>query len=245
MKERLPYPEALRELELYLESLKIHGHDTISAPDGDIGKILEEKLGKSEHMARKSLKAGKEKLEDIRKEVSACRKCSLAETRTNTVFGVGDAKARLMFIGEGPGADEDLQGEPFVGRAGKLLTKMIEGMGLSREEVYIANIVKCRPPGNRDPKPEESSMCIGYLERQIAAIRPQVICALGKVAAQTLLRSDKPIGALRGRFHEYGSSVLLPTYHPSYLLRNPSAKKDAWEDLKMILGRMGLTVPGT
>ncbi len=177
-------------------------------------------------------------------EVAGCRKCpQLAETRTQTVFGVGNPQTRLMFIGEAPGADEDRTGMPFVGRAGQLLTDMItKGMGLARDEVYIANILKCRPPGNRTPTPDESNNCIAYLEQQIEIIRPEFLCLLGKVAAQSILNTTQTIGNVRGKWQRYRGIPTMATYHPSYLLRMPSAKKDVWEDLQMIMKEMGLPV---
>jgi uracil-DNA glycosylase family 4 len=180
-------------------------------------------------------------LEVIRRQVAGCTRCAeLAETRTQTVFGVGDPNARLMFIGEAPGADEDRQGEPFVGRAGQLLTKIIEACKLKREQVYIANVLKCRPPGNRTPLPDEVQNCRGYLERQIAIIRPEFICCLGAVAAQSLLSTEITIGKLRGRFHQFQGIPVICTYHPSYLLRNPAAKHDTWADMKTLMLRMGV-----
>ncbi len=178
-------------------------------------------------------------------EVAVCRRCTeLAETRTQTVFGVGTAEARLMFIGEAPGGEEDRQGEPFVGRAGQLLTDMItKGMGLAREQVYIANILKCRPPENRTPSFEECANCVGYLEQQIAIIRPEFICMLGLVAAQTLLETTQSLGRLRGRWHSYRGIRTIVTYHPAYLLRSPSFKKQAWEDLQTLMKAMGLPLP--
>lgn len=170
----------------------------------------------------------------IAKEVAVCAACPLHKTRTQTVFGTGNPRAKLVFVGEAPGADEDAQGKPFVGRAGQLLTKMIEAMGYGRDEVFIANVLKCRPPGNRDPLPEEVASCEGFLKRQIAAIQPAVICALGTHAARTLLKSDATIGALRGRFHRYEGVPLLATYHPAYLLRSPQNKKEAWNDLQKV-----------
>jgi uracil-DNA glycosylase family 4 len=180
-------------------------------------------------------------------EVAVCRRCPhLAETRTQTVFGTGKAETRLMFIGEAPGADEDRIGEPFVGRAGQLLTDMItKGMGLSRDQVYIANILKCRPPENRNPTPEETDNCFPYLEQQIAVIRPEFICLLGKVAVQAVLNSTQSMGKMRGKWHRYRGIPTLATYHPSYLLRMPSAKKDAWEDLQMLMKEMGIVRPGS
>jgi uracil-DNA glycosylase family 4 len=180
-------------------------------------------------------------------EVAVCRRCPhLAETRTQTVFGTGKAETRLMFIGEAPGADEDRIGEPFVGRAGQLLTDMItKGMGLSRDQVYIANILKCRPPENRNPTPEETDNCFPYLEQQIAVIRPEFICLLGKVAVQAVLNSTQSMGKMRGKWHRYRGIPTLATYHPSYLLRMPSAKKDAWEDLQMLMKEMGIVRPSS
>jgi DNA polymerase len=181
----------------------------------------------------------------IAAEVAACRRCpELASTRTQTVFGVGNPSARLMFIGEAPGADEDRQGEPFVGRAGQLLNDMItKGMGLRRQDVYIANILKCRPPGNRDPLPQEADNCVGYLERQLAIVRPEFLCLLGRIAAQRLLDTALPMGRLRGKWHEVRGIPTVVTYHPAALLRNPAWKKDAWEDLKMLMRALGLKVP--
>jgi DNA polymerase len=164
-----------------------------------------------------------------------CQLCQLAKTRHNLVFGDGNPNAQIVFVGEAPGADEDEQGLPFVGRAGQLLTKIIEAMGIKRKEVYICNILKCRPPGNRNPLPGEISLCEQFLKKQLQAISPKVICALGTFAAQTLLKTNVPITLLRGRFHSYEGIKLMPTYHPAYLLRNPSAKKPVWEDVQMIM----------
>ncbi len=173
--------------------------------------------------------------------VADCRRCTeLAETRTQTVFGVGDPNARILFIGEAPGADEDKQGEPFVGRAGQLLTKIIEACGLKREEVYICNVLKCRPPGNRNPTDEEAANCREYLDAQLATVDPEYVVCWGSIAAKNLLATKSPIGKLRGRFHEHGRAKVLCTYHPSYLLRNPAAKKDVWEDMKFLFRDMGV-----
>ena len=172
--------------------------------------------------------------DEVAEAVRGCRLCGLCETRTQTVFGVGNRSARLMVVGEAPGAEEDRQGEPFVGRAGQLLTKIIEAIGLKREDVYIANVIKCRPPGNRNPEPDEVEQCEPFLFRQIDIIKPRVIVALGKFAAQCLLKSDAPITRIRGREFTYRDAVLIPTYHPAYLLRNPSAKRDVWEDMKKV-----------
>jgi uracil-DNA glycosylase family 4 len=170
----------------------------------------------------------------LREEIGpACTRCKLHTLgRKQVVFGVGNPNADLMFVGEAPGADEDEQGEPFVGRAGQLLTKIIEAIGLQRSDVYIANIIKCRPPGNRNPEPDEVERCEPFLFRQIEAVQPKVIIALGKFAAQSLLRTTDPITRLRGRTFNYRGATLIPTFHPAYLLRNPSAKRDVWEDMK-------------
>ena len=169
---------------------------------------------------------------DIGPDCSRCKLHTLG--RRQVVFGVGNPNADLMFVGEAPGADEDVQGEPFVGRAGQLLTKIIEAIELRREDVYIANVIKCRPPGNRNPEPDEVEQCEPFLFRQVDIIKPKVIVALGKFAAQCLLKSDAPITRIRGREFTYRHSILIPTYHPAYLLRNPSAKRDVWEDMKKV-----------
>ena len=165
----------------------------------------------------------------------ACSRCKLHRLgRTQVVFGVGNSGADLMFVGEAPGGDEDIQGEPFVGRAGQLLTKIIEAIDLRREDVYIANVIKCRPPQNRNPEPDEVEQCEPFLFRQIDVIKPKVIVALGKFAAQSLLRTTEPITRIRGREYKYRDAILMPTYHPAYLLRNPSAKREVWEDMKRV-----------
>jgi len=175
-------------------------------------------------------------LESIRTDLGpSCTRCKLHTLgRTQVVFGAGNPDARLMFVGEAPGADEDEQGIPFVGRAGQLLTKIIEAIGLKREDVYIANVIKCRPPQNRNPEPDEVDSCEPFLFQQIDAIKPRVIVALGKFGAQTLLRTQDPISRLRGRVFEYRGAKLIPTFHPAYLLRNPPAKREVWEDMKLV-----------
>ena len=179
-------------------------------------------------------------LEELRAAIGDCRRCKLCSGRTNLVFGVGNPRAKLMFVGEGPGRDEDLQGEPFVGRAGQLLTDIItKGIGLRREDVYIANVVKCRPPDNRNPEPDEVAACEPFLKKQIEIIRPEIIVALGKFAVQTLLQSKMPITKLRGNWHTYQGIKLMPTFHPAYLLRNPADKKLVWEDIKKVIKEMG------
>lgn len=177
-------------------------------------------------------------LAEIEQRVSACTRCRLSEGRNRTVFGAGNPAAELMLIGEGPGAEEDKQGLPFVGRAGELLTRIIQAIELRREDVYIANIVKCRPPGNRDPEADEVSACRGYLERQIELIKPQIIVALGRIAAQALLGNEDPIGRTRGRWFEVLGVPTLVTYHPAALLRNPALKRPTWEDMQQVRDRL-------
>ncbi len=181
-------------------------------------------------------------LAEVARQVAACTRCAeLVRNRTQTVFGVGNPHARVVFLGEAPGADEDRQGEPFVGRAGKLLTDMIEkGMKLRREDIYILNILRCRPPGNRNPLPVEAAACREWLDAQLDIIRPEFICCLGAVAAQTLLATDTSIGRLRGKILDYRGIGVVCTYHPAYLLRNPAAKKDCWEDMKLLMRQIGI-----
>jgi uracil-DNA glycosylase family 4 len=212
-----------------------------SAPPLVVGSLFEEPrlaavLPEAERTAQLALMAV---------EVSACDRCPhLAAARTQTVFGEGSPTARLMFVGEAPGADEDRTGRPFVGRAGALLTDMIsKGMGLSREEVYIANVLKSRPPENRPPLPEEVGHCLPYLERQIAIVRPEFLCLLGKTAASALLETALPLGRLRNKWHRYREIPTIVTYHPSALLRNPAWKREAWEDLQVLMKAMGLQAP--
>ena len=187
----------------------------------------------------KPLVRAPETLDAIREDLGNCQRCGLCLKRKNIVYGAGNPHARLVFVGEGPGRDEDLQGEPFVGAAGELLTRIIQAMKLTRDEVYIANIVKCRPPQNRNPLPDEIDTCLAFLKRQLDAIQPEFIVALGKVAAQTLLGTDQAISRLRGRFHDYDGIRLLPTYHPAYLLRSPEKKRDVWEDMKLLMREYG------
>ena len=182
-------------------------------------------------------------LTGLRELAVACEKCKLSKTRTHVVFGTGNEQADLMFVGEAPGADEDQQGQPFVGRAGQLLTKIIEAAGLTRDQVYIANVLKCRPPGNRNPKSSEIESCEPYLIRQVMLIQPKVICALGTFAAQMLLRTDAQISNLRGHFHSYHGIKVMPTYHPAYLLRNPGGKRQVWEDIQKVVAELDLSTP--
>jgi uracil-DNA glycosylase len=181
-------------------------------------------------------------LDELRAAIGDCQRCKLAPHRTHLVFGVGNPRARLVFVGEGPGHDEDLKGEPFVGRAGQLLTEIItKGMKLRREDVYICNVIKCRPPGNRNPEPDEVDSCEPFLLRQLELIQPSVVVALGKFAVQTLLRTKAPITQLRGRWFDYRGMKLMPTFHPAYLLRNPADKRLVWDDIRKVMGVLGIT----
>ena len=209
----------IADLKTYLEYLK--GMGITSLPSSGI---------KSEGSPSPQILS----LEEIRKELGDCKRCKLHRTRRTIVFGEGNEKATLMFIGEGPGYDEDVQGRPFVGRAGQLLTKIIQSINIQREEVYIANIIKCRPPQNRNPEPDEIQSCHPFLMKQIMAIQPKIICALGTFSAQTLLKTDTKISALRGKFYDLEGIKVIPTYHPAFLLRNPERKKEVWEDMKKI-----------
>lgn len=187
----------------------------------------------------------KQTLEEIRNELGECTRCKLHEGRTNIVFGEGNPNAKLVFVGEGPGRDEDIQGRPFVGRAGKLLTKIIAAMGLTREEVYICNVVKCRPPDNRNPEADEVAACEPFLLKQIRTINPEVIVCLGSVATSLLLKlKNSRMADLRGQFHEYGNSKLMITYHPAALLRNPGFRKPLWEDMQLVMKELNLKTPG-
>lgn len=197
-----------------------------------VARTAKSKLTKAERQAE---------LEIVAAKVAKCKKCpELASTRTQTVFGVGNPKAKIMFIGEAPGADEDKQGEPFVGRAGKLMDKIIEACQIKRSDIYIANILRCRPPGNRNPTNEEADNCRGFLDAQIEIVDPDYIVCWGSVAAKNLLHSELPIGKMRGQFYEYGRARVVCTYHPSYLLRNPSAKKNVWDDMIYLFADMGV-----
>ncbi len=210
------------------------------------GVYVKKEKQKPQHKRVDERAARRAALDEIAAFVAKCHKCPLYEQATNPVFGVGDPCAELMFIGEGPGADEDAQGEPFVGRAGQLLTKIIQAMGLQRGDVYIANVVKHRPPGNRTPTNYEIAQCHSYLVEQLEIIKPKIICALGLPATQTLLKSDKSIGALRGRFYPYPDNPeikVMPTYHPAYLLRNPADKGKTWDDMKKVLAELGRSAP--
>ena len=194
-----------------------------------------------ENLTRSQFASSGETLESLAATAAECTLCRLSEKRQTVVFGEGDPNARVMFIGEGPGAEEDRTGRPFVGQAGRLLDRMIFAMGFEREQVYIANVVKCRPPGNRDPKDDEVAACAAYLDRQIDFIGPEIIVALGKPASRRLTGTNKPMGALRGRWSSYRGTPLMPVFHPAYLLRQPKLKREAWEDLKLVMRRLAST----
>lgn len=214
--------EIASNLKSYLEYLRGLGVEALAPSDGPAD-------GPSHCPSRPALT-----LDAIRAELGDCRRCKLHRTRKTIVFGEGNPKARLMLVGEGPGYDEDVQGRPFVGKAGQLLTNILQAIQVRREEVYIANIVKCRPPQNRNPEPDEIECCHPFLLEQIQSIRPQIICCLGAFAAQTLLRTTEKITALRGRFHDLAGVQVVPTFHPAFLLRNPGRKREVWEDMKQI-----------
>lgn len=217
--------EAAARTKRVLEDLRRQG--IVSVPSFVRAESVEARTGAANKAAA---------LEPVRLQAMACKLCNLCKERKSVVFGDGSLDARLVFVGEGPGRDEDTQGIPFVGAAGQLLNKIIvAGMKMTRGEVYICNIVKCRPPNNRPPEPDEAAACMPYLERQLAVIQPKVICALGKTAASALLETEAPMGSLRGRTFERNGIPLVVTYHPAYLLRNPAAKKDVWEDMRKVL----------
>ena len=211
--------EMIAGLKSYLECLKGMGINSLPASKGEVNQPSSSCLMT---------------LEEVRKELGDCQRCKLHRTRRTIVFGEGNQKASLMFIGEGPGYDEDVQGRPFVGKAGQLLTRIIQSINLPREEVYITNIIKCRPPQNRNPEPDEIQSCNPFLMKQIRVIQPKIICALGTFSAQTLLQTNTKITALRGKFFDLEGIRVIPTYHPAFLLRNPERKREVWEDMKKI-----------
>ncbi len=223
--------QAACELKSYLLYLKGLGFDGVPLSEGRLQQ-LDRQLGQP--LNQEGEVPTVESLEAICKDLGDCRRCKLHKSRKHIVFGDGNPEARLVFVGEGPGHEEDVQGLPFVGRAGQLLTKIINAIDLRREDVYICNIIKCRPPGNRNPDRDEIASCLPFLQRQLKSIRPQYICALGTFAAQTLLQTKTPISKLRGTFHPYQGIQLMPTYHPAFLLRNPNKKRDVWEDVQKL-----------
>ncbi len=246
--------EAVASLRRYLEELKetgvvelpraaVTGGEKAAPPLEAICPVAESALPVPAAESHVQTAAG-ETLEEIRRDLGECARCSLGSQRTNLVFGVGNPSARLVFIGEAPGREEDLKGEPFVGEAGQLLTKIIQAMGFSRDDVYICNVLKCRPPGNRNPHHEEIEQCAPFMLRQVRAIAPEAVVALGTFAAQTLLATKEPISRLRGRFHDYHGIPLMPTFHPAFLVRNPERKREVWDDMKKVMALMGKETPG-
>jgi DNA polymerase len=222
----------VRERAAYLASLSSIGLSPAPAASGPSAMVPAVGSVPAEAAGTPGAKAA---LDAIRADIGDCRRCKLAGGRKTIVFGQGDPNARLMFVGEAPGADEDEQGLAFVGKAGQLLTKIIEAIGLRRDDVFIANVIKCRPPQNRNPEPDEITACQPFLERQIDVIQPKVLVGLGKFAGQWLLKTAEPISRIRGRVGDYRGIKAIPTWHPAYLLRTPSAKKDVWEDMKLVL----------
>ncbi|RJP18403.1 MAG: uracil-DNA glycosylase [Candidatus Omnitrophota bacterium] len=212
-------------IRLFIEQMSALGMDTLYLPSD----------------VKAQLKSKKQRLTELERSLKNCKACKLCQKRTQVVFGAGSPTAELVFIGEGPGEDEDKQGIPFVGRAGQLLTKMIQAMNLSRDDVYICNVVKCHPPGNRNPAPDEIVACEPFLLQQLDIIRPRVIVALGKFAAQTLLQTNEAITRMRGEWRDYHGVKVMPTFHPSYLLRTPNDKRKVWEDLQQVMKELGLS----
>ena len=249
------YAGVIRDLRKYISKLDIMELPNLYLNPALVSGLGQEKvtLPKKESVTiQRSIETNKtsltdnkkkvELLEELKKKTMGCTKCDLHEGRNNLVFGEGSSSAELVLVGEAPGFQEDKEGKPFVGRAGQLLTKIINAMGLDRQDVYICNVLKCRPPSNRDPRPEEIIMCEGILLKQLEIIQPKVICAMGRFAAQTLLKTETTIGRLRGTFHDYHGIPLMPTYHPAYLLRNPHDKRKVWEDVQQIMVKLGLQV---
>jgi uracil-DNA glycosylase family 4 len=235
--------EAYEALAGWLRMVELSGTKEIFLSDADLrGPGLGPGEGRT--ALRGDARAAGGVFEKLAERVNACTGCGLYRTRKNVVFGEGDRRSRLMFVGEAPGADEDRQGRPFVGRAGQLLTRIIAAMGLERSETYITNVLKCRPPGNRNPEADEICECLPYLEKQIELIQPEVICTLGLFATQTLTGARDPIGRMRGNTYEYRGIPLIPTYHPAACLRNPSSKKLVWEDIKRVMSLLGLPIQG-
>ena len=236
--------ELSRAIVQHLESLQRAGVTHLPCSSESLTAAIEPPTESGDALPSLSSPASEKRilqLQQLAERVAQCDRCSeLARTRTQTVFGVGNPNARLLFVGEAPGADEDRQGEPFVGRAGQLLNRIITACKLTREEIYICNILRCRPPGNRNPTPEEAANCREYLDGQITIVDPEYIVCWGSVAAKNLLDSTESIGRMRGRFYQYGRAKVLCTYHPSYLLRNPAAKKMVWDDMKFLFRDMGV-----
>jgi uracil-DNA glycosylase len=243
MKRDADVAALLGSLRVYLDDLKESGVDGL--PYAQVNSPFPVIASPEATDPTGDAEAGKgpESLEAIRAELGECIRCELGQSRTRLVFGVGNPAARLVFVGEAPGRDEDLQGEPFVGEAGQLLTKIIQAMGFGREEVYICNVLKCRPHNNRNPQPAEIEQCQPVLLRQLKAINPEVIVALGTFAAQTLLVTKDPISRLRGHFHDYHGIPMMPTFHPAFLLRNAEKKREVWDDMKQVMKLLGKEAP--
>jgi len=225
--------EVIAQGKAILEDLQQWGFETVIPLP-----VEEASLRITETQRPFSAEDGQKTLAALEDNLNGCSRCSLCQQRNNIVFGAGHPQARVVLVGEAPGREEDLQGYPFVGEAGKLLEKILLAMNLSRETVYICNVIKCRPPGNRDPHPDEIVACEPFLKQQLAAIKPEIIITLGRFAAQTLLKTTTPVGKLRGRWYEYEGIALMPTFHPAYLLRNPSGKRPVWEDMKQVMQRL-------
>ena len=241
MNARQEFREIVEQVRAHLEYQRVIGVSFIAAVSSERQR---EVLPAVPQEQRATAGPSRQGLEAVRANLGGCSRCKLSEGRKNIVFGEGDAHAALVFVGEGPGQEEDEQGRPFVGAAGQLLTDIIvKGMKLRREDVYICNIVKCRPPNNRNPAPDEIEACVGFVKEQIAAIKPRVIVTLGNVPTQSLLGTKQGITKMRGVWHEYQGIPVMPTFHPSYLLRTPGEKKWVWEDIKRVLERLGMKVP--
>ena len=230
MTDTVSSTDLIASLRNYLEELRESGVDALPYAEPATGAPV---LSGTEASNGQS-----EGLGEIRTELLDCGRCALGATRTNLVFGVGNPRARVVFVGEAPGRDEDLKGEPFVGEAGQLLTKIIQAMGFARDDVYICNVLKCRPPNNRNPQPDEIEQCEPFLLRQVRAVGPEVIVCLGTFATHTLLKTREPISKLRGQFHDYHGIPLMPTFHPAFLLRNPGMKREVWSDVQQVMKRL-------
>lgn len=237
---RKEFLDVIKALKGYLFYLKEIGLEYAPLKAVTRDKRRETSNDKNSFLVPRPFLSPEESLQSLREEIGDCHRCKLYKERTQIVFGIGNPKSEIVFVGEAPGRDEDLKGEPFVGEAGQLLTKIIEAMKLKRQDVYIANVVKCRPPANRNPEADEIESCEPFLIRQLEIIKPKIICALGTFAAQTLLKTKEKISALRGNFYYYHDIKVMPTYHPAYLLRNPVDKKLVWEDMKKIIKELKL-----
>lgn len=230
--------ETIDEISRSLRFLKQTGCSGFTCSDENLARLDDWSKPSSRPNLKSGLQPGQTSLSGIRKELGDCQRCRLSKSRKQIVFGSGNPGARLVFVGEAPGYEEDVQGEPFVGPAGQLLTKIIDAIEMTRETVYILNVLKCRPPKNRNPLPDEVKCCSPFMRQQIQSIQPDFICALGKFAAQTLLETDRPISRLRGQFFHYQGIPLMPTFHPSYLLHNPGKKREVWQDMQKLMAAM-------